>query len=101
MAQGAAKKVKKRKASVLKRIRQTAHRSLVNRANRTRVRSVIKHLDAALAARDAAAAEKLLRPTLSEIDKAIRKGVLPENTANRYKSRLTRAYNGLRAGKTA
>ena len=101
MAQGAAKKVKKRKASVLKRIRQTAHRSLVNRANRTRVRSAIKRLDAALVARDVTAAEKLLPPTLSEIDKAIRKGVLPENTANRYKSRLARACNALRAGKTA
>lgn len=101
MAQGAAKKVKKRKPSVLKRIRQTERRSIVNRANRTRVRSAIKRMDAALLARDAAAAEKLLRPTLSEIDIAIRKGILQENTANRYKSRLTLACNELRAGKTA
>lgn len=98
MAQGAAKKVKKRKASVLKRIRQTVHRTIVNRSNRTRVRNAIKQMDAALAAKDAAAAEKLLRPTMSEIDQAIRKGVLPENTGNRYKSRLTRACNALRVG---
>ena len=95
MAQGAAKKVKKRKPSVLKRIRQTQRRALVNQANRTRVRTAIKRMDAALAARDARAADAQLRPTLSEIDQAIRKGVLPENTGNRYKSRLTRACNAL------
>lgn len=99
MAQGAAKKVKKRKPSVLKRIRQAQRRSIVNRANRTRVRTAIKRMDAALAAKDSAAAGNLLRPTMSEIDHAIRKGVLPENTGNRYKSRLTRATNALRAAK--
>jgi len=35
------------------------------------------------------------------IDRAITKGVLHENTANRYKSRLTIAYNTLRAAKKA
>jgi len=38
-------------------------------------------------------------PTFSEIDKAIRKRTLSENTANRYKSRLTLALNALRAKK--
>jgi ribosomal protein S20 len=37
----------------------------------------------------------LLQPTLSAIDRAISKGVLEENTGNRYKSRLTLATNGL------
>jgi len=95
MAQGAAKKVKKKKPSVLKRMRQTERRAIVNQANRTRVRSSIKRMDAALAARDTAAADAQLRPTISEIDQAIRKGVLRENTGNRYKSRLTRACNAL------
>jgi ribosomal protein S20 len=34
---------------------------------------------------------------MSALDRAIQKGVLHENTANRYKSRLTLAYNALRA----
>lgn len=101
MAQGAAKKVKPRKKSVLKRIRQTHRRSIVNRANQTRVRTVVKRMRAALAAGDAAAASQLLGPTLSAIDRAIQKGVLQENTANRYKSRLTLALNELRAKKSA
>ena len=91
MAQGAAKKVKPRKKSVLKRIRLTEHRTIVNRANLTRVRSMMKNLRAAIGAGDSAAAKHLLNPTLSAIDRSIQKGVLKENTANRYKSRLTLA----------
>ena len=47
----------------------------------------------------ATAAGNLLHPTMSAIDQAIVKGVLHENTGNRYKSRLTLAYNGLKAAK--
>lgn len=99
MAQGAAKKVKARKKSVLKRIRQTEERSIVNRANLTRVRGMMKNLRTAIGAGDAAAAKQLLGPTLSAIDRAIQKGVLQENTANRYKSRLTLACNAMGAAK--
>ena len=101
MAQGTPTKIKKRKKSVLKRIRQTARRTAVNRANKTQARRAIKLMRAALAGGDATAAGKLLGPTMAAIDGAIRKGVLGENTANRYKSRLTLAYNELRAAKQA
>jgi len=99
MAQGQATKVKKKKKSVLKRAAQARQRAEVNRANRTQVRSLIKKLRGAITAGDKTAAENLLRPTLSAIDRAIGKGVLRENTANRYKSRLNLAYNGLAAKK--
>ena len=101
MPQGTPTKVKKRKKSVLKRAQQALRRGEVNRANRTRVRSMIKRLRTALSAGDAATAGNLLAPTFSAIDRAISKGVLHENTANRYKSRLTLAYNALRATKAA
>jgi small subunit ribosomal protein S20 len=97
MAQGAATKVKKRKKSVLKRAKQSHVRAAINRANRTRVRSIMRRLRTAIDAKDAASAGNLLQPTLSAIDRAISKGVLEENTGNRYKSRLTLAINGLRA----
>jgi small subunit ribosomal protein S20 len=97
MAQGAATKVKKRKKSVLKRAKQSHVRAAVNRANRTRVRSIMKQLRTAITAKDAGAAGNLLQPTMSAIDRAISKGVLEENTGNRYKSRLTLAINGLHA----
>lgn len=97
MAQGTPTKVKKRKKSVLKRAAQSIKRAAVNRANRTRVRTVIKSLRSAIHAGDGAAAGKLLSSTISSIDRAVAKGVLTKNTANRYKSRLTLACTGLQA----
>jgi small subunit ribosomal protein S20 len=99
MAQGTAVKHKKKTKSVLKNIRQSAHRATVNKMNRTRVRSTIRRMRAALTAGDLAGAEKLASPTFSELDKAIRKRTLSENTANRYKSRLTLAINALKTKK--
>src|SRR5712664_4592755 len=99
MAQGQATKVKKKKKSVLKRAAQAGQRAEVNRANRTRVRTLIKRLRTAISAGDAGAAGTLLQPTLSAIDVAISKGVLHENTGNRYKSRLALAFNGVKAAK--
>jgi small subunit ribosomal protein S20 len=97
MAQGTTTKVKKRKKSVLKRAKQSIKLAAVNRGNRTRVRSVIRTLRGAIRSGDAAAAGKLLQPTISAIDRAVTKGVLEKNTANRYKSRLSLACNALRA----
>jgi small subunit ribosomal protein S20 len=99
MPQGTPTKVKKRKKSVLKRAQQALRRAEVNRANRTRVHTLIKRLHAAIGAGNLSAAGTLLRPTLSAIDRAISKGVLHENTANRYKSRLSLAFNTLRSAK--
>lgn len=99
MAQGQATKVKKKKKSVLKRAAQSGQRAETNRVNRTRVRTLMKRLRSAITTGDATAAGNLLRPTLSAIDHAVTKGVLHENTGNRYKSRLSLGYNGLAAKK--
>ena len=96
MAQGTATKIKKRKKSVLKRAAQSLKRSAVNRSNRTRVRSMIKSLRGAINAGDGTAAGKL-PSTVASIDRAVAKGVLSKNTANRYKSRLALACNALQA----
>ena len=92
-------KVKKRKKSVLKRAQQSRERADVNRANRTRVRTLMRRLRTAITAKDATAAGNLLHPTMAAIDRAITKGVLHENTGNRYKSRLTLAFNHVKAAK--
>lgn len=95
MAQGTATKIKKRKKSVLKRASQSIKRLAINRANRTRVRSMIKSLRGAINSGDGTAAGNLLSSTVASIDRAVAKGVLAKNTANRYKSRLTVACNDL------
>jgi len=99
MAQGTPIKHKKKSKSVLKNIRQAERRAAINRMNRTRVRTAIRRIRAALTAADAAGAEKLASATFSELDKAIRKRTLSENTANRYKSRLALAINALQGKK--
>ena len=99
MAQGTPVKHKKKTKSVLKNIRQTEHRAAINRMNRTRVRTAIRRMRTALGAGDTAAAGKLASETYSELDKAIRKRTLSENTANRYKSRLALALNALKEKK--
>jgi small subunit ribosomal protein S20 len=99
MAQGTPVKHKKKTKSVLKNIRQTERRASINRMNRTRVRTAMRRMRMALSAAESGEAEKLASATFSELDKAIRKRTLSENTANRYKSRLTLALNALKAKK--
>ena len=84
--------------SALKRGRQTEKRTARNRANRSRLRTALRQLRESLAKGDKQAAEQVFRQTVSALDKAIQKGVLHENTASRYKSRLSVRLNAL-AGK--
>jgi small subunit ribosomal protein S20 len=62
---------------------------------------MMRRLRTAITAKDTTAAGNLLQPTMSAIDQAIAKGVLHENTGNRYKSRLTLAFNGVKAAAKA
>jgi small subunit ribosomal protein S20 len=100
MPQGTPTKIKKRKKSVLKRAAQAIVRGERNRAHRTRVRTMIKRMRAALSSNDARGAGELLGPTLSALDKAASKGVLPANAANRHKSRLMRSWNEVNSAAT-
>lgn len=75
--------------SALKRARQTERRTVRNRANKSRVRSALRELREALTAGNRETAEQAYRETVSTLDKAIQKGVLHRNTADRYKSRLS------------
>jgi small subunit ribosomal protein S20 len=75
--------------SAEKRVRQSERRRLINRNNRTKLRTSIKKLRVALEGADAKAAGGLLPITVSEIDKAVKKGALHRNAAARHKSRLT------------
>jgi len=82
--------------SALKRARQTEKRTARNRANTSRLRSQLRQLKESLAKRDKPGAEQVYRETVSALDKAIQKGVLHENTAARYKSRLSARLNALK-----
>jgi small subunit ribosomal protein S20 len=79
--------------SAKKRVRQSERRRLINRGNRAELRTSIKKLRAALAGGDGKNLNSQLPLTVSEIDKAVQKGVLHRNAAARYKSRLTTRVN--------
>jgi small subunit ribosomal protein S20 len=82
--------------SALKRARQTEKRTVRNRANTSRLRGQLRLLREALTKGDKPAAEQVFRQTVSALDKAIQKGTLHENTASRYKSRLSARLHALK-----
>jgi small subunit ribosomal protein S20 len=86
-------------ASALKQQRQGIKHNLRNRKNSSLVRGQIKKLRDALAKGDGDAAKKLLSETVGAIDKAAKKGVIHDNAAARYKSRLTRKVNAVSAAR--
>ena len=79
--------------SAEKRVRQSERRRDINRSNRARVRTSIKKFRAALAGGNGQDIKSTLPTTISEIDKAVQKGVLHRNAAARQKSRLTARAN--------
>jgi len=83
--------------SAEKRDRQNARRNAINTTSRTKLRTQIKKLRAAISSGDAQTAQQLLPATIAEIDKSIQKGVLHRNAAARHKSRLTLSVNSLAA----
>jgi small subunit ribosomal protein S20 len=86
-------------ASAQKRMRQSEKRRARNRKNVSQLKTQVKKLRAAIDEGNAEAAKKLLPATVGEIDKAAKKGVVHDNAAARYKSRLTRKVSALGAAK--
>lgn len=72
-----------------------------NKMIKTSVKTAIKKFNAALAAGDAEAAEKLLPETVSVIDSAASKGILHKNNAANKKSALAKNLNALKANPKA
>jgi len=83
--------------SALKRARQTEKRTARNRNNRSQLRSVLRKMRESIAAGNREQADQVYRETVSVLDKAIQKGVLHQNTASRYKSRLSVRVRALAA----
>jgi small subunit ribosomal protein S20 len=75
--------------SALKRARQTEKRTARNRANASQLRTALRGLKESLEKGDKAVAGETYKQTVSVLDKATKKGILHENTASRYKSRLS------------
>jgi small subunit ribosomal protein S20 len=87
--------------SAEKRIRQTAKRTAINRARKSRVRTFVKKVEIAIAAGDGEGARSALRLAQPELHRATTKGVLHKNTVARKLSRLAKQINALQASMPA
>lgn len=81
--------------SAKKRILVTETRTARNKAIKSKVKTSIKKVYAAIEANDKAAAQAALVNATSEISKAASKGVYHKNNSSRKISRLTQAVNKL------
>ena len=81
--------------SAKKRVLVSKARNERNKSIKSAVKTEVKKVEAAVAAKDKAAAEAALLSATSKIDKAASKGVYHKNTASRKISRLTKAVNGI------
>lgn len=81
--------------SAKKRVLVTETRTARNKAIRSKVKTSIKKVEAAITAGDKAAAQASLVNAISEIDKASSKGVYHKNTASRKVARLSKAVSAM------
>jgi len=77
-----------------KALRVAEKRRIVNKRNLSTMRTYIKNLRKAIEnGEDKEDVKKMLIKTVSIIDKTVKKGAIKDNTASRYKSRLSKQVN--------
>ena len=81
--------------SAKKRILVIDKKTERNKAIKSKVKTYIKRVYAAIDASDKSAATTALNDAISEISKAASKGVYYKNTASRKISRMSKAVNAL------
>ena len=81
--------------SAKKRVITSQVRADRNKAIKSKVKTYIKKVDAAVAAGDKAAANEALPVAIAEIEKAASKGIFHKNAAARKVSHITKAVNAM------
>jgi small subunit ribosomal protein S20 len=81
--------------SAKKRVLVAKTRTERNKAIRSKVKTYVKKVNAAIEAGDKAVAAEALKNAISEIDKAQSKGVYHANTASRKVARLSKAVSAM------
>jgi len=74
--------------SAKKAARKIERRTAINRIRRSRVRTIVRKVEEAIASGDAAAAAAAFKAAQPELMRAAQKGVMHKNTASRKVSRL-------------
>ena len=78
-----------------KRIRRNARRAEINGSRTSRIRTLVKKVEAALEAGDKSAAQTALSAAQPELARGVARGVLHKNTASRKFGRLTKRVAAL------
>ena len=81
--------------SAKKRVLVAAKRADRNKAARSKVKTYIKKVEAAIASGDKEAAKAVLIAATSVIDTATSKGIYHKNTSSRKVSRMAKAVNAM------
>ena len=81
--------------SAKKSIKVQERRRVRNQMVKTRVRSAFKRAQHAVSENDTDQAKAEVTKAISEMDKAVAKGIVHKNTAARKKSRLMKKLNSL------
>ena len=82
--------------SAIKRVKVSEKKNLRNRMIKSGVKTAVKKFQVELAS-NSGAANVQLSATTSAIDKAVSKGILHKNAANRKKARLARSLSKVMA----
>ena len=88
-----AKAAPKKNLSALKRARQAEKTNEHNRMRRTKIKSVIKAVEAAVKNKNKDASENALKLAVTTISRSVSKGIIHKNNASRKISRLTKKVN--------
>lgn len=83
--------------SAKKMARKIERRTALNKARRTRMRTFVKRLHAAVDAGDQDEARNALRTAESEVMKAVSAGIIHKNTGSRTVSRLAARVKSMTA----
>ncbi|HXY58351.1 MAG TPA: 30S ribosomal protein S20 [Methylocystis sp.] len=82
-------------SSAKKAVRKIARRTAINRSRRSVMRTFVRKVEEAIAAGDAAGAQRALQQAAPLVMRAAQKGVIHKNTASRKVSRLTRRVRAM------
>lgn len=83
--------------SAAKRSRQAQVRRLRNRMNKSKMKTAIHKLDAAIAAGSPEEAQDALKTAISIVAKTASKGTIHKRNASRKISRMTKRFNAMSA----
>ncbi|MFC2948409.1 30S ribosomal protein S20 [Virgibacillus sediminis] len=83
--------------SAIKRVDVNNKKRAHNQKFKSEMRSQIKRLEKLVDAKDTENAKAQLQTAMKQIDKAVQKGLIHQNSGNRQKSRLAQKVNSISA----